>query len=643
MFKDIKINKLSLTLIVAFIMATALTAKPGFSSKKTFFGDAPGKSGSAPGQNKVCKNNNGIGNNYDVEYTIDGETKSIRIDPGNRGQINKFKGDLAAEGYSESDINSAVAQLVDAEMKANGSGGGDCPNVESSTDYSTMYDHLSDFSFYRGDYQPTDFHSVLDDGKTGVDVFQKFANLERKRLDLDDINARVLDPTKLNISHDADVKVYFINEGAGYRNQLKVKATGATPLDKMVFNDVSCRKHEYGTSTRTGCIIGNDNLDPEDALDLGDYVDLGTIQAGTNLDFQVLANGFGKTNPKVWHTDATDNSDKLQHVIAYEYQNYLILGWEDLNNGGDMDYNDVVFVVDIGENNLIKIPDGNTLPNAKDDSASTNANTPINIDVITGDTDEDGDDLVISTVNNQSKKKGTVSKISNNDKEVLYTPKNGFVGRDHFYYFVSDGKGGKDKGKVTVMVNNRTPNANNKTASTNSTTPVNINLIAGNSDPDGHTLSIDSVPSTTDNGGSIQVDGDSITYTPNSEATGSYSDTFDYTIVDEYDGTATATVTVNVSVNGAPVAADDKSLIPRGTSAGVDVLANDSDPEDDILTIVSVTDGANGTVEIVDGKAVYTPNSDFYGKDSFSYTVSDGQGGTGTANVNVEVSSKYAD
>lgn len=642
MFNNMISNKITVSTTLAFLIATTLIAQPGFAGKKTTtFGDSPGKSGSAPGKNKVCKNNNGIGNNYDVEYTIGSSTRSVRIDPGNKGQISKFRGDLEAEGFSQSQIDSAVDQLVDAEKNAKG-GGGDCPTVSSdATDYSQMYSHLSDFPFYRGDGQPTDFHSVKDGGKTGVDVFQKFANVERKKLDLNEIEARVLDPTKLDIKYDADIKVYFVNEGAGYRNQLKVQTTGTTSLDKMIFHDVSCRKHEYGTQTKTGCIIGNNNLEPENALNLGDYVDLGTVEAGTKLDFQVLKNGYGKSNPTVWYTDAKNNSDKLQHVVAYEYENYLILGWEDLTNGGDMDYNDVVFVVDIGKKNLEEIPSGNRLPNAKDDSASTPANTPITIDVITGDTDADGDTLTIGGADSKSKHKGTIS--IKNDKEVIYTPKTGFVGTDRFYYHADDGNNGKDKGKVVVNVSNNSPTAVNINAETRSTAAIDIDLIQNSSDPDGHELSIDSVPSSTNNGGSIEIDGDSISYTPNSEATASYVDTFDYTIVDEYEGTATATVTISVSVNGAPVAVDDEVAIPRGELATVNVLENDSDPNDDTLTIVGVTDGNHGTVKIVDGKAVYTPDSNFYGEDSFSYTISDGHGGDGTANVSVEVNANYAD
>ncbi len=67
------------------------------------------------------------------------------------------------------------------------------------------------------------------------------------------------------------------------------------------------------------------------------------------------------------------------------------------------------------------------------------------------------------------------------------------------------------------------------------------------------------------------------------------------------------------------------------------MLANDADGENDPLAITAVTQGANGMVAIDDGGVIYTPDANFNGSDSFSYTVDDGNGGTDTATVNVTV------
>ncbi len=91
-------------------------------------------------------------------------------------------------------------------------------------------------------------------------------------------------------------------------------------------------------------------------------------------------------------------------------------------------------------------------------------------------------------------------------------------------------------------------------------------------------------------------------------------------------GEDTVTVTVTeANTNRPPVAVDDSATTDRETAVVIDVLANDSDPDGDSLTLVGVTDPANGTAEIVDGAIRYTPDSGFSGPDSFAYTISDGE------------------
>ena len=100
---------------------------------------------------------------------------------------------------------------------------------------------------------------------------------------------------------------------------------------------------------------------------------------------------------------------------------------------------------------------------------------------------------------------------------------------------------------------------------------------------------------------------------------------------------ATATITVT-AVNAAPVSQDDGVATAVNTAAVIAVLANDSDPNSDPLSVQSITQGANGTVvDNGDGTVTYTPNAAFTGMDTFTYTASDGQGGTDTATVTVGV------
>ncbi len=88
-----------------------------------------------------------------------------------------------------------------------------------------------------------------------------------------------------------------------------------------------------------------------------------------------------------------------------------------------------------------------------------------------------------------------------------------------------------------------------------------------------------------------------------------------------------------------PVAEDDIAATNEHTPVIIDVLDNDYDPDvGDTLTVDSVTQGTNGDVTIIDDHHVaYSPDPGFNGIDNFTYTVSDGNGGTDTANVRVTV------
>ncbi len=90
--------------------------------------------------------------------------------------------------------------------------------------------------------------------------------------------------------------------------------------------------------------------------------------------------------------------------------------------------------------------------------------------------------------------------------------------------------------------------------------------------------------------------------------------------------------------NHSPVATNDTVTTAEDTPVTINVRGNDSDVDGDPLTITAVTQGANGTVTINGGTNVtYTPNSNYFGSDSFTYTISDGQGGSASGSVIVTV------
>lgn len=94
-----------------------------------------------------------------------------------------------------------------------------------------------------------------------------------------------------------------------------------------------------------------------------------------------------------------------------------------------------------------------------------------------------------------------------------------------------------------------------------------------------------------------------------------------------------------VHVNGAPTAVDDTTSATQDVPATVTVLGNDSDPENDPLTITAVSTPSHGTAATTAGdtKILYTPDSGYVGTDQLTYDVSDGNGGTDTATVDVTV------
>ncbi len=134
----------------------------------------------------------------------------------------------------------------------------------------------------------------------------------------------------------------------------------------------------------------------------------------------------------------------------------------------------------------------------------------------------------------------------------------------------------------------------------------------------------------------LNADGTFIYTHDGSETT---SDSFVYRLVDASGASDLATVSITVApVNDAPTAADDSATTDEDQAATIDLLANDNDMDGDSLTISHIGAPAHGAVTPgADGLVTYTPNANYYGEDSFTYTISDGNGAVATATVRVTV------
>ncbi|MBD0786806.1 tandem-95 repeat protein [Vibrio sp. Y2-5] len=197
--------------------------------------------------------------------------------------------------------------------------------------------------------------------------------------------------------------------------------------------------------------------------------------------------------------------------------------------------------------------DKNSAPKAQNDTISVDEDTTVTIDVLSNDTDKDGDLLTIESAT-VPQEQGTVVIV---DGKLVFTPAENYNGKANIEYTISDGQGGIDTAKVTVTVNpvNDDPVANNDAISTDEDTPVsNINVLANDRDVDGDPLSVTAANA---EHGSVTINADgTLNYTPNGDYNG--SDTITYTVSDGQGGTDTAKVTVTVNpVNDAPIAVDD--------------------------------------------------------------------------------------
>jgi hypothetical protein len=233
---------------------------------------------------------------------------------------------------------------------------------------------------------------------------------------------------------------------------------------------------------------------------------------------------------------------------------------------------------------------------------------------------------------------GTVSVQT--DKTVLYTPNFNFFGTDSFTYTVTDSEGGVSNAAsvtITVTAVNDLPVAVADTVTTNEDTAVVVAVLTNDTDVEGApgasaTVTIVSNPAH----GAVSVETDkTVLYTPNSNFFG--TDSFTYTVTDSEGGVSNAaTVTVTVTaVNDLPVAVADTATTNEDTAVAVAVLSNDADVEGVFgasATVAIASNPTNGTVSVETDKTVlYTPNFNFFGTDSFTYTVTDSEGGVSNA------------
>jgi DNA/RNA endonuclease G (NUC1) len=294
----------------------------------------------------------------------------------------------------------------------------------------------------------------------------------------------------------------------------------------------------------------------------------------------------------------------------------------------------------------ITVTEFNESPVANNDQKSTQEDGQLVFnasDLLTndsaGDSNEAGQTLKVTNVAVTANTHGTVT-YSNG--QITYIPEANYNGLADFNYQVCDNgttNGAVDAKCTTGVVNvtidsvNDNPVANTDSAVTNEDTAVTIDVLGNDTDVDGDNISINSVGNASK--GTLIVTNGKVLYTPNENANG--SDSFSYSLNDGNGGSSTGTVNIVINpVNDAPAAINDSAGTNEDTPVTIDVRGNDSDVDGNQFSITNVSAPSKGTgVVTADGKILYTPNPNQNGADSFTYAISDGQGGTATATVNV--------
>jgi VCBS repeat-containing protein len=312
----------------------------------------------------------------------------------------------------------------------------------------------------------------------------------------------------------------------------------------------------------------------------------------------------------------------------------------------------------------------NRAPVAVNDSFLTNEDTPLTVaapGVLSNDSDPDGDLTSVVRVNGLSGNVGSLLTLLSGalltvhaDGSIVYDP-NGQFGHlaqgssatDSFNYSISDGslESTTASVNVTIIGLNDAPVANDVSASTFEDDSVTITLTA--SDSDGDPLTVADTDLTDPAHGTLgpvipispsvwQVD-----YTPEADFNG--PDSFTYKVTDDgglVSNAATVSITV-APVNDPPVAGADSFAASADTPLTIDAAtlrANDvagpPNESSQTLAVTSVVPGpdTHGTVSLSANTITYTPEAGFTGTAAFTYTVSDGEGGTAPGTVSITVS-----
>ena len=267
----------------------------------------------------------------------------------------------------------------------------------------------------------------------------------------------------------------------------------------------------------------------------------------------------------------------------------------------------------------------NTAPTATAQSVTGNEDSPQTITL--AGSDAEGDALTYALATNPSNGTWTLS-----GNVVTYTPNTNYNGSDNFTFTVFDGELTSSAATVNISITavNDAPTATTQSVTDNEDVTQTITLSGTDVDGDNLTYALAANPSN----GTWTLSGNVVTYTPNANYNG--SDNFTFTVSDGELTSSAATVNISITtVNDAPTASA-QSVSGNEDAAQTITLAG-SDAEGDALTYALATNPSNGTSTLSGNVVTYTPNTNYNGSDSFTFTVSDAELTSTPATISITV------
>ena len=326
---------------------------------------------------------------------------------------------------------------------------------------------------------------------------------------------------------------------------------------------------------------------------------------------------------EIWGTLAHDASSAVAGGI------YTIIAYADDPQGGSAQRSFSLTAV-------------NQAPVAVADSVNVTEDGSASGNVLSNDSDPDGDALSVNTTPVVAPQHGSL--VLNSDGSYAYTPDANYNGTDSFTYQLVDSDGGTATATVTFTIQ-----------ATNDA-PGNVGSIGAHSANDGGTVTVPTASYFSD------VDGDALSYSATGLPSGLNIDAQSGVISGTLPSNASSAVaggvyTINVqaddghgglstqvfsftAVNPSPVAVADVGTGNEDATITGHVLSNDSDPDGDALSVNTtpvIAPQHGGLVLNANGSYVYTPDANYHGSDSFSYQLIDADGGTSVATVSFTV------